>query len=201
MTLAPPGAGGGGGARRCSRPRCVLVPAVCAALLVPVLSGCSASSASDADPTAGAGHAGSYPVATPGAAVHATPEAADGHYQLVSAGDTVRATLGPAVLLAKVTGPELTVPPGPPADAAPGVLTVDLTGQAGSTTVTAASFLVLDEARHAVPVRADAASVAVSGGRHAVLRLSGRLPAGHATVTWQPTGRPVVTWDFVVEID
>ena len=33
------------------------------------------------------------------------------------------------------------------------------------------------------------------------MRLSAQIPSGHATLTWQPTGHPLVTWDFVVEVD
>ena len=41
----------------------------------------------------------------------------------------------------------------------------------------------------------------VAPGAPAVVHLTADLPAGHATLTWQPTGHPMVTWDFVVEVD
>ena len=160
------------------------------------LAGCSS-----APPAAHTPAAGSYPVASPGQQVLATPTASDTHYQLVSAGDAVRADLGPAQLVAQVSGPDLTVPPGPPPDHAQGVLTVRLRSEQGPATVPADSFLLLDQARSPIPVRSDAASVQVAPGAPAVLHLSADLPTGHATLTWQPTGHPMVTWDFVVEVD
>ncbi len=188
-TRHPAGRSGG----RRSGPRAVPVLAL-AGLCVALLPACSSAAAH-------APAAGAYPVATPASAVLATPTAGAGHYALVSAGDPVQVDVGGAQLVARVDGPELTVPPGPPPDHAAGVLTVTLTSTQGELTVQASSFLLLDKGRVAVATRADAAAVHVAPGSPATLRLSADVPAGHGTLTWQLTGHPLVTWDFVVEVE
>ena len=167
-------------------------------LLALVLTGTACSSVPHPE---GAPHAGSYPVATPGDEVRATPRADDATYRLVSAGDTVQADVGAVRLLALAAGPELTIPPGPPASHVGGVLTVTLRSQQGTATLPTSSFLLLDEGQQPIAYTADAPSVTVAPGVPAVVHLTADLPAGHATLTWQPTGHPMVTWDFVVEVD
>jgi len=41
----------------------------------------------------------------------------------------------------------------------------------------------------------------VALGHPATLHLSTIFRGGHTTFTWQPGGTPLVTWDFVVELD
>ena len=65
----------------------------------------------------------------------------------------------------------------------------------------AADFLALDQAQNPVALTASTSVGAAQPGAPAMLRLSADFHVGHATLTWQPTGRPLVTWDFVVEID
>ena len=150
--------------------------------------------------------AGSYPVATPQTEVLATPTATAGGYQLVAAGDPVRVLLPDADVTAQVSGPDVDVPtpaPGQPLSAvsAPGVLTVTFTATFGRLDVSAASFLGLDEKQDPEALSADVPSVTVEPGHPATLHLSSTFATGHTTLTWQPLGSPLVTWDFVVEID
>lgn len=178
------------------------------AVAAAALAGCSgAAGAVDETPTAtSAPHAGAYPVATPVPQVTSTPTVSAGGYQLVAAGDPVRVVLPDADLVAVVAGPEVDVPvpaPGQPitAQSAPGVLSVTLTVERGQVTVPASSFLALDEDQDPVALTADAPTVTATPGHPATLQLSSRFATGHTTLTWQPLGSPLITWDFVVEID
>lgn len=168
-----------------------------AVLLLAVLSGCTATG------TPTAQHRGAYPVAT--AVAHAVPVASRGHYQLVAAGEPVRVQLGTAVVRAQMTGPEVDTsglrPGQVPPSSAKGVVTVTLTAERGSVSVPSRTFLALGEKQDVIRVRADRPSVQVSPGHPQVLHLSTTFEAGHATLTWQPEGTPLVTWDFVVELD
>jgi len=93
------------------------------------------------------------------------------------------------------------VPGTPPPVSAPGVLTVSLTSEQGTLDVPARSFLTLGERQDRILVHADHTAVHVAPGRPATLHLSTVFRAGHTTFTGQPQGKPVVTWDFVVELD
>lgn len=164
------------------------------------LAGCSGQS------DAAAPGAGSYPIATPGPQNSAVPSVSAGGYQLVSAGNPVQVHLPEADLVAQVSGPDVAVPtpaPGQPitATAAPGVLTVTFTATRGSIDVPASTFLGLDEDRDPLALAPDAASVPVSPGHPGSLHLSSQFASGHTTLTWQPEGSPLITWDFTVEID
>lgn len=185
--------------------RCGLLPArhSAARLLSGVLiAGAAACSSSTAVPGgAQAPRAGAYAIATPGPLVLATPQASDGRYQLVAAGTPVAVTIGASTGLAVMSGPDLAVPAGPPATHAHGAITMTVTADRGSLPVAAADFLVLDQAQNPVALTASTSVGAAQPGAPAMLRLSADFHVGHATLTWQPTGRPLVTWDFVVEID
>jgi hypothetical protein len=175
-------------------------------LLAILLTGATGCSADPAEPTDAAPGAGSYPVATAGPMVTAVPTATLGGYQLVAAGEPVLVELPGAELEATTSGPDVTLPvpsPGQPitAESAPGVLTVSLSAVSGSADVLASSFLGLDEKRDPISLQSDVDHVAVSPGHPAVVHLSAQFASGHTTLTWQPTGPPQVTWDFVVEID
>lgn len=169
---------------------------------VAALAGCSGAGAD----TTRAPHAGNYAIATPQPRNSAVPTATAGGYQVVAAGDPVRVELPGADLLAQVSGPDVQLPtpvPGQPLTAqdAPGVLTVSLTAASGSLDVPSSSFLGLDEERRPIALESDTDRVTVTPGHPATVHLSARFSSGHTTLSWQPAGRPVVTWDFVVEID
>jgi len=173
------------------------------------LAGCSGAAAGAADDVVtvtSAPHAGAYPVATPVPQVTSTPTVSAGGYQLVAAGDPVHVVLPDADLVAVVAGPELDVPepaPGQPitAQSAPGVLSVTLTVDSGHLTVPASSFLALDEDQNPVALTSSTPTVTATPGHPATVQLSSRFATGHTTLTWQPQGKPLITWDFVVEID
>ncbi len=93
------------------------------------------------------------------------------------------------------------MPGKPPPTSAPGVLAVSLTSERGTLDVPARSFLALGERQNPISVHADHTAVRVAPGHPATLHLSTAFRAGHTTFTWQPQGKPVVTWDFVVELD
>ena len=173
------------------------------------LSGCTSGRSSGSAPVrpgpTAAPHAGSYPVATPPPVVFATQQASDDSYVLVAAGDPVRARIRDAAVLVRLSGPDVDVPPqtyGDPHEPhAPGVLTVSLTSERGRLTVPSSSFLGLGEEQDALRLVPDRPSVTVSPGHPGVVHLKGDFTSGHTTLTWQPTGHPMITWDFVVEID
>ncbi len=171
------------------------------ALVGAVLSGCG-SAASSASIAPAAGH---YPVASPPPEALTTPTASKGHYQLVAAGEPVIVHRAGAVAAVDVAGPDINPLPAtqgqPPAQQAPGTLTVTVRPSSGRLDVAAANFLGLDQAQNRIALHADRPLVHADPQHPATLRLSAVFVAGHTTVTWQPAGRPLVTWDFVVELD
>ena len=197
MTRAPVG-GGRGDVRRCFglRALAVLMP-----VTVLVLIGCGGTRSNDAV----APGAGDYPVATAPPQVLATPVVSDGHYQLVAAGEPVVVRRAGGVTVVDAAGPDLSpvaVAAGQaPVQQAPGTLTVTVRPDSGRLDLQAAGFVALDEAKNRIPLRADRASSSSAPGHPATLRLSAVFPAGHTTLTWQPAGKPLVTWDFMVELD
>lgn len=186
--------------------RALRFPAVGAAALAVAaltLSGCSSASAPEAAP-----HAGQYPVATPVAETTTMPTAAAGRYQVLPAGEPVDVRLpGGREAVVDVLGPDVTVPAvsgsGPTAEVVHGRLdfTVSVKVVHGSLTVPATTFLGLDERQSPFPLTSDKTSVTASPGHDATLHLTGRFEVGHTTLTWQPAGSPLVTWDFTVEPD
>ena len=123
----------------------------------------------------------------------------------MSAGDLVHVQVGAARVLARMSGPEIdqrsSEPGTPPPISAPGVLKVTLTCERGPLDVPATSFLTLGTHQDAIRVHADHTAVHLAPGRRATLHLSTAFRAGHTTFIWQPEGKPLVTWDFIVELD
>jgi len=189
-----------GGARRHPGRRAFL--AVPALLLASCSSGGGAGTHVADGPAVASGR---YPIATAPSRLASPGVASPGHYQLVSAGDAVHVQVGAARVLARMSGPEIdqsgAVPGKPPAASAPGVLTVTLSAERGTLDVPAGSFLTLGERQDRISVHADHTAVHVAPGRPATLHLSTVFRAGHTTFTWQPQGKPLITWDFVVELD
>jgi len=164
-----------------------------------VLVGCGGTRSIAAAPAAG-----HYPVATAPPEVLATPVVSDGHFQLVAAGEPVVVRCAGAVAVVEAARPDLTpvsVAGQPPVQHAAGTLTVTVRPSSGSLRVPAAGFLALDQAKNQIPLRADRASSTADARHPATVRLSAVFPAGHTTLTWQPAGKPLVTWDFMVELD
>jgi len=195
VTDAGPARPGRGGARRRPGLRAFLPVAGLA-----LTAACSGGGASADAPLVDAGR---YPVAT--APAQQVGSASAAHYQLVAAGDPVHVHVGAAHVLARMSGPAIdqrgAAPGTPPPISARGVLTVSLTSEQGTLDVPARSFLTLGERQDRISVHADHTAVHVAPGRPATLHLSTAFRAGHTTFTWQPQGKPLVTWDFVVELD
>lgn len=167
-------------------------------LALPALSACSGSRAPE-----GASQPGAYPIAVAPSALSETPVASSTHYALVAAGNPVRVELpGAAAITLNVTGPQVTLPSGGgPAEHAPGILTVTASSPSGPQTVSAAGFLGLDEHQRRFALTADHDAVTARPGAPAQLHLRADFKAGHTTLTYQPQGKPLVTWDFVIELD
>lgn len=198
MTLRPHRPAGRTGTHLCGLRALRLLPTA----VIVAVAGCSSSApASSLSTTHAVPSAGAYAIATPGPQVLQTPQASDGHYQLVAAGVPVRATLGSETAVVTVSGPDLTLPKGPPATHAPGRLTVVVTVEQGELTVTPSGFLALDQAQNPIPTTSPSGPSTARPGDPARLQLQADFQAGHTTLTWQPTGHPLITWDFVVEID
>lgn len=148
---------------------------------------------------------GRFPVAAP--PPHPTPvSASPGHPQLVAMGDDVAVSLPGATLLVQAAGPEVTVVPPPPGAPLPnqaeGVIRVGMTVRGGAATLRPGDFVVHDEEGRLVTLRADPPAPASGvAGTTLSLRLSGTFSDGGASLTWAPRGMPLVTWDFVIEID
>lgn len=197
-------------APRSTRTRVValaLVAAAGAGVTVLALAGADEPSrtSASAQPTR-APHAGRYPVAVAQAAVTSTPTVTPGGYQLVAAGVPVALRTPDAEAAVTVAGPEVRLPvpaPGQPVTAtqAPGVLTVTVVASRGSVPVRASDFLGLDEEQESYALTPDAAEAVATPDHPVTLHLASDFASGHTTLTWQPDGRPLVTWDFVVEID
>jgi hypothetical protein len=123
-------------------------------------------------------------------------------------GDSVAVRLGRGSTLATAVGPS--VPEEgqfPIPETTHCTFTVTFTKTVGTVPLPAGGFASVDERGHvhvlrvvrragrATPRRAPA-------GRTIALTLEGLLPTGNGRLEWTPAGRrPVVSWDFVVEID
>ena len=199
------GSGRGGLLAHPGRGASRVVAASLALACAAVCAACSGSGGTSGD-AAGAPHAGHYAVATPQPQVTAVPHVAAGGYQLVSAGDPVTVSLPDAELTAQVSGPDVALPtpaPGEPitGESAPGVLTLSLTVRSGHVDVPTSSFLGLDEKQEPIELHPDTDRVVADPEHPATVHLSAQFDSGHTTLTWQPLGRPLITWDFMVEID
>ncbi|MGK4578923.1 hypothetical protein [Kitasatospora sp. HPMI-4] len=133
------------------------------------------------------------------------PTASAGHAQLVAMGDAVALDLGTSQGRITATGPELDLP-APSAGAAPpdrskGTVKVRLHTTAGSVDLTADALVLSDELGHAVPFTADRPSATATPAQDAVLTLTAVFEAGHSTLSWRVSGKPLATWDFEVELD
>lgn len=192
--------------RRLPRRRALLAAGAGTALVLG-LAACTggqrpASDAADAH----APHAGQYAVAKAGPNVTEVQHVTAGGYSLVAAGEPVVATLPGGSSTVEVSGPDVQLPynaPGTPiaGEDAHGELTVTFTRTTGSLPVRASDFLALDEDQSPIALTPDRATLTAAGGTTETLHLSGLFHTGHTTLTWQPEGKPLVTWDFTIEID
>ena len=135
-------------------------------------------------------------------------QASAAHPQLAIEGDTVSVHLADGHVMATVVGPsvpeegQFPVPP-----TSPCAFTVTFTQASGFVPLNPSAFTVLDELGQLHYLR-----VAVQGGgkvpsrvapgRTVTLIMRAVLPTGAGTLRWAPTTpKPIVSWDFDVEID
>lgn len=177
--------------------------AASAVLLGLAAAGCSSGSgASGADTGSGAAKTvrklGRVPIPSAPAAP-AEPTASPGHAQLVAMGDPVRVVLGGGAGggagRVAALGPDFAA--GTDMDRRAGSVTVrSYRTDAGREPRLCASELTFhDELGRVVPTH----PVGPACGTRVVL--AGTFESGHATLTWRYSGRPLVTWDFQVELD
>jgi hypothetical protein len=85
----------------------------------------------------------------------------------------------------------------------PSTFTVTFAHASGSVPLSPAAFTIRDEFGHLHRPRVDGAppTLAVPVGRLVTLTISAVLPTGNGQLTWTPAGKPVVSWDFDVEVD
>jgi hypothetical protein len=120
-------------------------------------------------------------------------------------GDPVHLELGGQQGQITATGPDLaTTGPavgGKPPEQSKGTVTVVLHLTDGSRALDPADLTATDELGKPIALTADAGAVTATPGHDATLHLSGTFAAGHATFSWNASGKPLATWDFEVELD
>jgi hypothetical protein len=130
------------------------------------------------------------------------------HPKLAIQGDTVAVTLAGGHVLATAVGP--TVPEEgefPVPATTPCSFTVTFTRAAGTVPVSPATFTILDEQGQLhhprVTARGGGKAPATVGQQQTVtVVVKAVLPTGSGQLRWSPgPGKPVVSWDFDVEID
>jgi hypothetical protein len=134
--------------------------------------------------------------------------ASAGHPWRAIEGDTVAVLLAGVSVLATAVGPAVPSEGRFPVPAtSPCTFTLTLRVERGRVALRAAAFTIVDELGrlHHPLVRAapgGALPATVAAGRAVALTLSGVLPTGDGRLRWSPAGaRPIVSWDFAVEID
>lgn len=124
-------------------------------------------------------------------------------------GDTVRIQLPKARVLATVVGPAVPEEGKVPVpDTSPCTFTVTLTSASAPIPVQPRQFAAIDEqgVLHTLKVRSldgGPPPSQVTPGTTVELKMSTVLPTGEGRLAWRPLGgsRPIVQWDFDVEID
>jgi hypothetical protein len=136
--------------------------------------------------------------------VHASPA----HPWLAIEGDTVAVRLAAGRALVTAVGPRVPEEGKFPVPAtSPCTFLVTFAASSGAIPLRSGDFTILDELGHlhhphittqgGAPLPAD-----VPTGSGITLRISGVLPTGNGQLRWAPAGaKPVVSWDFDVEID
>ena len=144
---------------------------------------------------------------TPSVPVGRIAQASPARPWLAVEGDTVRVTLPGGRALATAVGPAVPEEGQFPVPATtPCTFTITLASVSGTIPLRPAAFTIRDEqgqlhhphvtAQHGSP------TPAAAPGKSATLTLTAVLPTGNGQLQWAPQGgRPVVTWDFDVEID
>jgi hypothetical protein len=140
--------------------------------------------------------------------VDRTVTASPAHPWLAIEGDTVIVALPSGRVRATAVGPQ--VPEDgrfPVPRTTPCTFVVTLAGSSGTVAIAAPAFTIVDELGRLHHPRVTLAGgrplpARLTRGRAVSLRIRGVLPTGAGTLRWSPAGvRPVVSWDFAVEID
>ena len=134
--------------------------------------------------------------------------ASSAHPWLAIEGDTVSVRLARGRVLATTVGPVVPEEGRFPVPAtSPCRFTITFTAATGSVPLRAGAFTILDELSHLHDPRVTLAGGgpiprAVAPGHTVTLSVSDILPTGNGQLRWAPEGsKPIVSWDFDVEID
>jgi hypothetical protein len=139
-----------------------------------------------------------------GRIVHASPA----HSVLAIEGDTVAVGLSGAGTLATLVGPSVPETGKFPVPAtSPCTFVVTFAQTSGVVPIRAGDFTITDEEGHlhhpeVTALHRGGLPGSLTAGRPVSLRLYAVLPTGSGSLSWAPAaGRPLVSWDFDVEID
>ncbi len=209
---APASAAGGGGTPR-SRPRRAALVATVAAIalagaLVAVLAtGGPGSAASHHDSAA---KYGGLPSWLPKSKVNAYEivSASSTHHVLAIQGDTVSVTLPQGKVHVTAVGPEVPEEGHFPVPAtSPCTFVLTFADANAAIPLDPATFTLIDSQGHVRHPRMSAmdggpAPSQVPPGKTVSIKLYDVIPTGDGGLAWAPSsGRPIVTWNFTVEID
>ncbi|HEY0936285.1 MAG TPA: hypothetical protein VGD91_21425 [Trebonia sp.] len=190
-----------------SRTAIVLLTAVVLAVVATVAAyRASARPASAAAPAATYGGLPAW-LPTPTVSVGRIVQASAAHPQLAIEGDTVSVDLVHGSASATAVGPDVPEEGQFPVPATtPCSFTVTFTRVSGTVPLKAAAFTILDELGQLhhpqVTVSGGAPPQQVGPGQTVTLIVKDVLPTGSGTLQWAPeTAKPLVSWDFDVEID
>ena len=145
---------------------------------------------------------------TPTVSVGRVVQASAAHPWLAIEGDSVRVQLARGQVLATAVGPQV---PGqgqfPVPATTPCTFTITFVNASGVVPLSQAAFTILDEQgnlhRPSVTVAGGSALPAdILPGQKVTLIVKDVLPTGAGTLRWSPeAAKPIVSWDFDVEID
>lgn len=137
--------------------------------------------------------------------------ASEAHPALEIQGDTVSVELAGGHVDATAVGPEVPEEGRFPVPAtSPCTFVVTFAGASRAMPIDPAAFALIDDLGHVRHPRVTAMNGGpppreiMPGGRPVSLKLHDVLPTGDGGLSWTPPGtgpRPIVAWDFVVEID
>jgi hypothetical protein len=145
---------------------------------------------------------------TPSVPVGRVVVASPAHPRLAIEGDTVSVQLAGGQVMATAVGPQVPEEGKFPVPATtPCTFVITFAQAKGSVPLKPAAFTILDELSHLhyPQVTAQAGGTAppdVPSGQTVTITIKGVLPTGGGQLRWAPGGgKPIVSWDFDVEID
>ncbi len=135
-------------------------------------------------------------------------QASAAHPWLAIEGDTVQVRLAAGQVLATAVGPEVPEEGQFPVPATtPCTFTITFTRAYGTVPLSQAAFTIIDEQGHlhrphVTEQGGGSLPGVVKPGQTVTLIVAGVLPTGAGQLRWTPQGtKPIVSWDFDVEID